>query len=212
MNDLIAELEKVRRSVGQGTIPAGAAHVVELHRAYDAPVEDVWHACTDPARIRRWFLPVTGELRRGGRYQLEGNAEGEITECDPPRYLAVTWEFGDDVGLVAVELAAAGNAATELRLRHAVADNDHWTAFGPGAPGVGWDLGLLGLFLYLHTGESVADPAAFGASPEAHAFMRRSAKEWRAAHEASGAPAATARAAAARTSDAYAPEPEGAHK
>jgi hypothetical protein len=27
-----------------------------------------------PRAHRRWFLPVTGDLRVGGRFQLEGNA------------------------------------------------------------------------------------------------------------------------------------------
>ena len=80
MNDLIAELERVRRSVGDD----GARKVVELRRSYDADVADVWDACTNPERIPRWFLPISGDLRLGGRFQLEGNAGGEIKECDPP--------------------------------------------------------------------------------------------------------------------------------
>ena len=44
----------------------------------------MWDACTDPERIGRWFLPVSGDLRLGGRYQLEGNAGGEILRCEPP--------------------------------------------------------------------------------------------------------------------------------
>jgi uncharacterized protein YndB with AHSA1/START domain len=208
MNDLIAELERVRRSVGSDTAPDGPAHVVELRRTYDAPSEDVWDACTNRERIPRWFLPVTGDLRRGGRFQLEGNAGGEITECEPPRRLAVTWEFGGEVSLVTLELAPAGDAATELVLRHAVPDNDHWATYGPGATGVGWDLALLGLALHLRTGEAV-DPTGFD-TPEARACMRRSATDWGAAHVAAGAQAATADEAAARTSAFYAPDPERA--
>ena len=54
MNDLIAELERVRRSVARETAPDGPVHVVELRRTYDAPAEDVWDACTNPERIPRW--------------------------------------------------------------------------------------------------------------------------------------------------------------
>ena len=32
----------------------------------------------------RWFLPVTGDLRVGGRFATEGNADGEIRECERP--------------------------------------------------------------------------------------------------------------------------------
>jgi uncharacterized protein YndB with AHSA1/START domain len=208
MNDLIAELERVRRAVGREAPGEDSAHVVELRRVYSAPVADVWDVCTNPERIPRWFLPIGGDLRLGGRFQLEGNAGGEITECQPPRRLAVTWEFGGDVSLLTVDLAPAGDDATELCLRHAVGDNDHWATYGPGAVGVGWDLGLLGLALYLRTGASVDDPQAFASSPEGQALMRRSAAEWGAAHAAAGTPAATANEAAARTSAAYAPDPD----
>jgi uncharacterized protein YndB with AHSA1/START domain len=210
MNDLIAELERVRRAVGSGTAADGPAHVVELRRVYGAPAQDVWDACTNPDRIPRWFLPISGDLRLGGRFQLEGNAGGEITECEPPRRLVVTWEFAGDASIVTVDIAPTTDGAAELRLRHAVGDNDHWATYGPGAVGVGWDLTLLGLALYLRTGASVDDPQAFLTSPEGQAFMRRSAEDWGAAHAASGAVAATANEAAARTSTAYAPDPGGA--
>lgn len=201
MKDLIGELERVRCRVS-----GGDGHVVELTRAYDAAVEDLWDACTDPDRIVRWFLPVTGDLRPGGRYQLEGNAGGRIAECEPPRHLGLTWEFGGNTSLLAVDLTPLGAAAAELRLRHTVPDDDHWAVYGPGATGVGWDLALLGLAAFL-AGERI-DQAAFGASPEAQDLMRRSAARWGRAHEESGAPAAAAREAAERTSAAYAPAPE----
>ena len=206
MNDLIAELERVRRSVASETVPDGPVHVVELRRTYDVPTEDVWDACTNPERIPRWFLPVSGDLRPGGRFQLEGNAGGEITECEPPRRLAVTWEFGGDTSLVTLDLAPSGGDATELLLRHAVGDNDHWATYGPGATGVGWDLALLGLAQYLRSGALDLDPEAFQASPEALEFMRRSAADWGTAHAAAGTRPAVADEAAARTSAAYAPE------
>jgi uncharacterized protein YndB with AHSA1/START domain len=134
MNDLMAELERVRRAVGSETGEEGPAHVVELRRIYGAPVADVWDVCTNPERIPRWFLPISGDLRLGGRFQLEGNAGGEITECRPPRRLAVTWEFGGDASLVTVDLAPAEDG-TELTLRHVVGDNDHWATYGPGPSG-----------------------------------------------------------------------------
>ena len=76
MKDFIAELEAARRTVGTGDLPAGAARVVTIERTYPADVEDVWEAVTDPERIPRWFLPVTGDLRVGGSCQGEGGAGG----------------------------------------------------------------------------------------------------------------------------------------
>src|SRR5262249_22364673 len=120
MNDLIAEPERVRRTYGRE--PDGG-HVVELRRTYDAPPAAPWGACTDPERIPPWWMPVSGDLRLGGRFQLEGNAGGDITECEPPRRLALTWEFGGDASVVTLDLTPAGDA-TELVLRHAVGDNE----------------------------------------------------------------------------------------
>jgi uncharacterized protein YndB with AHSA1/START domain len=214
MDDLIKELEKARRSVGARRIPAGSGRTVELQRRCDASVEDLWAACTDPARISRWFLPVTGDLRLGGHYQLKGSARGEITVCEPPRHLTTTWLFGDDppppadIGLVTVELDPMSDTTTELRLEHAaVVDEARWDTYGPGATGVGWDLALLCLAHFLR-GSEVSDTKAFEASPAARAFTTRSSQEWSVAHETSGATPAQARDAAARTAAFYSPDPD----
>lgn len=64
---------------------AGGLKILLIRRRYQASPEDVWDALTDPDRVVRWFLPVTGDLRVGGRYSLEGNASGGIVHCDRPR-------------------------------------------------------------------------------------------------------------------------------
>ena len=74
MIDIIREIEAVQREVGAGRIAAGDGRAVRLQRDYDAPIEDVWDALTNPERIGRWFLPISGDYRLGGRYQFEGNA------------------------------------------------------------------------------------------------------------------------------------------
>jgi uncharacterized protein YndB with AHSA1/START domain len=203
VRDVIVELERMRRRVS-----AGDGHVVELVRAYDAAVTDLWDACTDPERIARWFLPVSGDLRPGGSYQLEGNAGGRVEACEPPRHLRLTWVFGGDASLLEVDFTALDGDRAELRLRHTLPDDEHWGRYGPGATGVGWDLALLGLAAFV-AGEPI-DPEALSGSPEAVDFIRRSAAAWGRAHEQSGVPADVARAAADRTTAAYAPAPETA--
>jgi uncharacterized protein YndB with AHSA1/START domain len=178
---------------------------VRLTRTYDAPVADVWDAVTSPERLPRWFLPVSGELRPGGRFQLEGNAGGTIESCDPPHAFAATWEFGGQLSRIRVTLAPHGDK-TELTLEHDVPDDDHWRQFGPGAVGVGWDMGLMGLGRHLESGAAV-DPAeamAWFGSPEGREFVTESAHAWGEAHAADGA--ADAQAAAERTLAAYAPQ------
>jgi hypothetical protein len=50
MIDIVREIEAVRREVGQDRIPAGEGRSVRLERDYDAPIEDVWDAVTNPER------------------------------------------------------------------------------------------------------------------------------------------------------------------
>ena len=203
MKDVMDELERVRRRVS-----GGDGREVELTRAYDATVEDLWDACTRPERMVRWFLPVSGDLRPGGTYQLEGNAGGRIEACEPPRHLGVTWEFGGGMSRLAVDLSPLDGGRAQLRLRHTVPDDDHWREYGPGAVGVGWDLALLGLAAYV--GGEPLDHASFEGSPEAAAGMRAGAAAWGRAHEESGVSADVARAAAERTAAAYVPAPDTA--
>jgi uncharacterized protein YndB with AHSA1/START domain len=199
MRDLIAELNLTRRAVAAADLHGSPAHVVELSRELHASIDDAWGACTDPERVRRWFLPLTGDLRPGGTFQIEGNAGGSIIACDPPHRLQVTWAFGEaQPSLVTLALTSKGADATELVLSHTVPDDDQWAKFGPGAVGVGWDLSLAALAQY--AAGDTPDPSNFGP-----AVMRASAGSWGAADEAGGAPAEIASAAAENTSNFYAP-------
>src|SRR5215213_9940401 len=90
----------VTRSVETVEHDGRPAKRVTMAREYPTSVEDLWDAVTNAERIPRWFLPISGDLRVGGRYQLEGNAGGVVERCDPPGGAGVpgfvaTWEFGD---------------------------------------------------------------------------------------------------------------------
>lgn len=202
--DILEELQRVHRRVREQDGTPEQPHRVELERSFKAAVDDVWDACTVADRVGRWFLPVTGDLSLGGRYQLEGNAGGTVRECEPPCHLTVTWEFGGSTSLLTVRLTPEEDGGTRLRLTHQVADDEHWRTYGPGAVGVGWEGGLLGLAAYL-SGEPLPE-ADFGATPAGQDFMRRSAAAWGEAHAAGGATVDDAGAAARRTSEAYAPQ------
>ena len=59
---------------------------------------------------------------------------------------------------IEVRFTAEGDR-TRFELQHiAHVDDERWTEFGPGAVGIGWDLGLMGLAEYLRTGAAVTDP------------------------------------------------------
>ncbi len=214
MIDVSQHVSAVDRRVGTRTLPAGQARVVTLVRRFAAPVDDVWDACTSADRIPRWFLPISGELRPGGRYELATvNVSGVVERCDPPRSFAATWEYGGDVSGIEVRLDPAPDGGTVLALDHVGhVDDAFWAEFGPGATGIGWELGLLGLAGHLGApGVPTPDRAdAWNASEEGRAFVARSSDAWCAAHVASGADPAAARASADRTTAFYTAVPEEA--
>ena len=184
-----------------------AARVVVAVRTYATQREDLWDAITNRERIPRWFLPIEGDLKLGGRYQLRGNAGGTITRCDAPSALDVTWEFGGGMSWVTVRLDAEGSQ-TRLTLEHIVHASDvdaHWAQYGPGAVGVGWDLTLHGLNLHL-AGAGVVDHEkahAWMRSEEGKAFMRSSAEAWAEAHVLGGESREVAGGMAKRTAAFY---------
>ncbi|WP_328349899.1 SRPBCC family protein [Streptomyces sp. NBC_00457] len=203
MSDIVDEINRRHREVGARQVEAGEAKTVLLRRTFDADIADVWDAVTSPERISRWFLPVSGELKLGGRYQLEGNAGGEILECAEPTRLRVSWLYGPDPGFseVEVRLTPDGADRTVLELEHvAVVPDDFWDQYGPGSVGVGWDLGLLGLDRHLAGGEISREEAeAWDTSPEGREFATRSGEAWGAAYAASGAEAEVVAATTAAT-------------
>ena len=213
MIDLVREIGAIQRTTGDRDTPAGNGKAVVLEREYDASIEEVWDALTTPERVSRWFLPISGDYRVGGRYQLEGNAGGEIVACERPSRFKVTWFYGEpatpaDVSEVEVRLSAVTGERTRLELEH-VADvpAEQWPQFGPGAVGVGWDGVVMGLGLHL-AGGSIADPHAWMVSDEGRDFYRRSSAAWGEAYRAAGASDEAVALAVANTTQFYAPEPE----
>lgn len=203
MSEIADAINRMHRRVGTRQVEAGEARTVLLRRTYDAEIADVWDAVTSRERIARWFLPVSGELKVGGRYQLEGNAGGEILECVEPERLRVSWLYGPDPGFseVEVRLTPEEGERTVLELEHAaVVPDEFWDQFGPGAVGVGWDLGLYGLALHLAGGGlSKEEAATWHTTPEGSAFITGSGKGWGEAYAASGADRETAARTAAAT-------------
>jgi len=182
MIDIINQVNATHREIGSRPVATGAGRSLLLRRTYDAAVEDVWSACTDPERLGRWLGPVTGDLRVGGTYALEGNAGGEILRCEQPRLLAVTWVLGEGMATeVEVRLAPDGERTT-FELEHsspAEIVDELVGSYGPGGTigiGGGWDLTLLALDRHL-TGDRF-DPATWEDTAEAREFATRACHAW----------------------------------
>ena len=182
MKDVLEELAATAREVARRGGGEDVLIAVTLRREYPAEVEDVWDALTDPSRLARWFAPVTGDLREGGSFAVEGNAEGEIRKCVPPHSLVLTW--GGPVSLVRVRLSGA-EGSTTLELEHTVPAAFAGSGAGALYVGPGWDVALVGLSLWLR-GELIDDPATWEASAQVREVNAGSIEAWIAAVTTSG--------------------------
>ena len=201
--DIAKQIGAISREVSRQHTESGETVAVTLQRRYPADQADVWQAITDPDRVRRWFLPLTGDLREGGSFQLEGHAGGDIVMCEPPRHLMVT--FGGETSIVDVILSGDGQQ-TLLKLTHSVPIELAGSGAGALYVGPGWDGALLGIARYL-AGEVIDDPVAAANSPEMQDFNLSSIKDWVATIEVSGTADADAIAAAQQASLAqFAPD------
>jgi uncharacterized protein YndB with AHSA1/START domain len=76
-------------------------------RRYDAAVDELWHALTDPESLRRWLAPPPGVT---------------VARTEPHRVLELDWSPpGEPPSLVRIELHAEGDG-TVLVLEHSRID------------------------------------------------------------------------------------------
>ncbi|MGO2542236.1 MAG: SRPBCC domain-containing protein [Specibacter sp.] len=203
MRDMMKALTDVTRSVRTAQLGHRAAVTVVLQQELSASAGDVWAACTAPERISQWFLPVTGDLRDGGNFALDGNASGDILDCTAPRSFRISWVFGEGPhSELEVRLTATNTDHTLFELDHTVpAGTEMLETYGTGAVGVGWDQALVGLDDFLRglpTGPVNPLP------PEVmNPFTAASSRAWADAAIANGTDPEAARAAAARTTAFY---------
>ncbi|PSL00230.1 uncharacterized protein YndB with AHSA1/START domain [Murinocardiopsis flavida] len=183
MTDILGRLNAVSREIGDMPVSAGAGRSMLLRRIFDAPVDEVWRACTDPDRIGRWLAPVAGDLRPGGTFQIEGDAGGEILRCEEPRVLKVTWVLGEGMpSEVEVRLSEGADGATAFELENASPAETvdqivrKYGPVGPVGIGGGWDLTLLALDRYLR-GEEF-DAATWTGAPQVREFIIGSIRAW----------------------------------
>lgn len=111
--------------------PEGDGWTLVFVRDLHHPLERVWEALTDPARLDRWApwtadrdVGTTGEVTLTMRAGAEPSPDDEpmtatVTVADPPSVLEYT--LGGD--RIRWELVAAG-AGTRLTLRHTVESRD----------------------------------------------------------------------------------------
>lgn len=95
MSEIIGQISQAHRAVraGSGSGDGGSVtRTVVVRRAFPAPIEDVWDACTTTERIGRWLMPVSGDPRLGGKYQLASGQAG-ASEAEAAAAVAETTAF-----------------------------------------------------------------------------------------------------------------------
>ncbi|HKD89269.1 MAG TPA: SRPBCC domain-containing protein, partial [Streptosporangiaceae bacterium] len=75
--------------------------VVRIEDRYNADIDSLWSALTDPGRLACWYGQVEGDLRLGGQFRLhvedaDSDATGQVQVCEPPRRLLVTTRETDE--------------------------------------------------------------------------------------------------------------------
>lgn len=73
---------------------------VRVEDVYDTGIDDLWEACTAPARAARWIGEISGDLHEGGTIRASFTSTwtgpARIDACERPHHLLLTLEPGAD--------------------------------------------------------------------------------------------------------------------
>ncbi|MFZ0049578.1 MAG: SRPBCC domain-containing protein [Streptosporangiaceae bacterium] len=104
-----------------GTLATAADKgIVRVEDRFDADIETVWSALTDPSRLAIWWGTVEGDLRLGGEYQAKVHASGwegtgRVEACEAPRRLLLLTRQPDEPDEQSIEVTlTAGIDQTTL--------------------------------------------------------------------------------------------------
>ena len=155
MSSMTTDHTATKHELRHPAIPAGQARSAMFRRTYDAGIDDVWDACTNPERLARWYQPVAGDLRLGGEFTQCEMGGGRIVACEAPRLLRLALGPGDpSPDQLELRLSSAADGTTVLELEHATTLDSHdiggqiYDAVY--CMGGGYGPRLLALDMYLH--------------------------------------------------------------
>jgi uncharacterized protein YndB with AHSA1/START domain len=120
------DLTKTHYELHRRQIAAGEARCAVFRRTYDASIEDVWDACTNPERLRRWYAPVEGDLRVGGTFSQGDFGPGKVVRCEAPRLLTIALGGGEPApDEIELRLHSGDDGTTLLEFEHATTIDTH---------------------------------------------------------------------------------------
>jgi uncharacterized protein YndB with AHSA1/START domain len=122
---------------------------LKIQRLLPGPIERVWAYLTDSEQRRKWLAAGEMEMKVGAAFELvwrnseltnppgqrppgfaeEHRMQGRITECDPPRKLAFTWQGSGDVS---IELEPKGSKVLLTLIHRRLPDRATMLRVGPG--------------------------------------------------------------------------------
>jgi uncharacterized protein YndB with AHSA1/START domain len=114
----------------------GDRRQLRFERTYDAPIDDVWSALTDPERLGRWLAPGCIGDAPGESVALDfgegGTVSGAVLRRERPSLLELEWRFsGETQSVVRFALRATGSQ-THLVLEHLALGRDHAVGYAAG--------------------------------------------------------------------------------
>lgn len=128
-----------------GTVHAdGDRRRLRFERIFDASVDEVWSALTEPERLARWLAPGSIEDKPGGSVSFDfgegGLVTGAVLRHERPSVLEFEWRFdGETQSIVRFMLQAEG-LRTHLVLEHFALGTVHAAGYA-----AGWHAHLDGL-------------------------------------------------------------------
>ncbi|MEO6490541.1 MAG: SRPBCC domain-containing protein [Ferruginibacter sp.] len=99
---------------------------IMIERMYNSPVDLVWQAISDKAKMKEWYFDMADfKLNLGAEFTFYGGDETQflhrckITELEPDKKLTYSWRFDsyDGISYVTFEMFPE-NGNTKLRLTH----------------------------------------------------------------------------------------------
>jgi uncharacterized protein YndB with AHSA1/START domain len=122
---------------------------LKIERLLPGPIERVWAYLTESELRRQWLAAGQMQTKVGAQFELvwrndeltnppgqrpagfgdEHRMQCRITECDPPRKLAITWQGS---GEVSFELAPRGNKVLLTVIHRRLPDRATLLKVGPG--------------------------------------------------------------------------------
>lgn len=204
VTESLPAVDAVRRSLDiQEQALDGADHVqvvLTLRTNLSLAPAQLWPLLTRPHELSRWFGPVSGELREGGRFEAPGGATGRILQVEEPHCLGLSWEHVHGEGPLQLRLDPEDDGTTQLVLRRSVRlGPEELSRTGPGVLAIDWEIVLLALAAHTDGWQATClapvpvPTPQWLRDPQGERFVRAWSVRWAAEAVAAGIDEATAR-------------------